>query len=768
VLARLAPVVAMLAAGTSLAVEPPLAVPLDVREVAGVARQAFPARASVPLPRGRVRDARTLWLASPSQRPALLQSRVLERWPDGSVRWLLLDFVADVPAGAHATYTLRAGTPATPVKMPGVEMRVRDGTRVLASGALRVTVPGGGKPMLAELSTGSHALAAPVALPTLVVDGLPGGPPRPGPTTVETEGPVRTELLLTGHYPQGIRYEARLAVFAGQPLVRVQLTITNVADQPYARLRALTLALPGEFTSGALGVDGSTRVLSSLAPRRELRHLDAAPATLDGKRAGRHADGWAAASGGGITALLAVPDFWQQYPKAFRFESNRLLVDLFAAADDPIPFGSGAAKTHEVWIALTPAAPPARSAALAAASAAPLEALPPAAWIVASGALPQAIAPDTPAAREFLARLSTAFGHYQQRVATERWDDGPPVPCSERPVEHPRTGLYGALNWGDWQFPGYRDRVRGCDGWGNLEYDLPQVLGLAYAATGSRLFFDGLMPAARHYRDVDIIHHFPGHPERKGMNHPHKALHFAVEAPETVDLGHTWTEGLITLYRLTGEVRALQAAVGIADAIARGAPHARNPRQFGWPMLALTSVYDATARTPYLDAARSYADAALTAFPPTPAAGDWKMGILADGLAAVHADTGDERLRRWLVAYADALVAEPGRYPDPRYSLPLGYLAALTHEPRYTTRALATVRGLKLGEWGKPLAAMGRTGFRLLGPLARVRTADPSPPPPATKPGAPRPFFQEPPPTFAPTPDRAAPRPGSRGARPPR
>jgi len=63
------------------------------------------------------------------------------------------------------------------------------------------------------------------------------------------------------------------------------------------------------------------------------------------------------------------------------------------------------------------------------------------------------------------------------------------------------------------------------------------VLALAYAATGSRLFLDGLVPAARHYRDVDIIHHAPGHPDWLGLNHPHKALHFAFEAPEKVDLG---------------------------------------------------------------------------------------------------------------------------------------------------------------------------------------------------------------------------------------
>ena len=61
------------------------------------------------------------------------------------------------------------------------------------------------------------------------------------------------------------------------------------------------------------------------------------------------------------------------------------------------------------------------------------------------------------------------------------------------------------------------------------------------------------------------------------------------------------------------------------------------------------------------------------------------MGILADGIAAVHALTGSEALRTWLVRYADALVAAPDRFADPRYALPLGYLAAITGNPQYST-----------------------------------------------------------------------------------
>ena len=707
----------LLASAVRAAAAPPapLAVPLVLDETGGVARHAFPASASVPFPRSRLTRPDTLWLAAPDGHATAFQSRALERWADGSVRWLLIDFLADVQSRGNATYTLRDGKPAGEPRGPHLRMETREGARLVESGALRVRVAGAGDAPLAELTVGSSTVR--LGVPTLTVDGAKGGAPTSRKVVVESEGAIRTELLVTGRYPQGIDYETRLAVFAGQPFVRVQETVINRADPHYAPLRSLAMPVTGRFTRGAVGIDGETHAFEHLEPPHELLQIDAVPVNLDGARAGRRGDGWARESGDDVTVTVALPTFWQEYPKAFRLAPERLELDLFAGSDAPVQFGTGAAKTHELWIAVE-SGTPRKADDLAAAVAAPLVALPPSDWIAASHALPQALSGKAPAAREFLARLATAFAAYRERQRTERWDDGPPTSCATRTTEHPRVGLYGALNFGDWQFPGYRDQTRGCDAWGNLEYDLPQVLGLAWAATGARPFLEGLVTSARHYRDVDVIHHMPEHPEWVGMNHPHKMLHFAWEASETVDLGHTWTEGLITHYRLTGEVRSLEAARGIADALVDKVGRAKNPRQFGWPMLALAAVYDATNDRRYRDAALDYALAGMQVFEPTPAAGDWKMGILADGIAATHAATGDDRLRRWLVAYADEYVSAPTRWTDPRFALPLGYMAALTGQQRYATRAKSTADTMKIGEWGKPLAAIGRTGFRLLGPLA--------------------------------------------------
>lgn len=696
----------------------PLAVPLLLDESAGVARRAAPVSASVPFARGQLPKGTPTWVADAAGHAVPSQPTVLEPWPDGSVRWLLVDFLADVPAHGRATYTLHPGTAPAPASGPRItSTTARDGARTLDTGVLRVTLPLHGEAWLGRIAAGDTTLSGGVPLPVLTVEGGASGGARPGTLTVETDGPVRTEVVLRGRYPGGLAYETRLALFAGQALVRVEHTLTNMTDPDYARIRSLALRIPGRFLHGGAGVDGRQKALEPGSHARILAQETANELLLDGARVGRRGDGWVRAGDDRLALTALLPRFWEEYPAALGVGRDALEVDLFAGRERPVALGRGAAKTHELWLALEKASAATSGAALAAELRAPLIAFPPPEWIVASGALPQALAPDAPGARSLLARLSTAFVAYQKHVRTDRWDDGPPVPCSERTTETPRTGFYGVLNWGDWNFPRYRDTSEGCDGWGNLEYDLPQVLALGFVATRNRELWDTFVAAARHYRDVDVIHYMPEHPDWVGLNHPHKASHFAPESRSKVDLGHTWAEGLITHYRLTGERRSLEAARALADALIPRVEKAGNPRQRGWPMIALSAVAAATNEPRYLDGARAFAAGVLAHVPPTPASGDWKMGIMADGMAYLHAARGEDDVRRWLLAYADALLAEPDRFTDPRYALPLGYLAVLTGDDRYERLARRVAEGLKLSDWGKPIAAMGRTGFRLLAPL---------------------------------------------------
>jgi hypothetical protein len=482
----------------------------------------------------------------------------------------------------------------------------------------------------------------------------------------------------------------------------------------------LPLTLPWRATAGELAIDGRVHAASlQTAPRSHTAaHREAQVALLDGAPTGRHADGFARVRGDGAAWSLAVPRFWQEYPTSVTVSSGGLAFDPVAARGDPLLFGVGAAKTWEFWIAAhrDAGAPP--LVAFGRSLTTPVLAFGSPPSIVESGAVPYAITPTTPGADAFLSALRREIERYRARATAERWEDGPPGACATRRDLHPRVGFYGALNWGDWNFPGLRDDTKGCDAWGNLEYDLPLVLGLTALATQDPSVFTLFQDAARHYRDVDIIHHWPGHEQRVGLNHPHKVRHFATDAPNTVDLGHVWLDGLLLHYHLTGEARSREAVLRMADALAALPERARNPRQFGWPMIALAAAFEATADPRYRAACLAFAVDAARRFPPD-ANGEWKMGILAEGMMAAHRATGEATIRRWLDDYGRQLLVPGPRPRDARLVIPAGYLYELTGDPRFADLASATAAQLTPGNWGKSLASVGRTGFALLAPLAR-------------------------------------------------
>ena len=78
----------------------------------GRARTFEPITVGVPLPRGVVRDPHRIGLVGHGQAMVPLQALPTERWPDGSIRWVLLDFQATGPATSDRRYQLELDCPA--------------------------------------------------------------------------------------------------------------------------------------------------------------------------------------------------------------------------------------------------------------------------------------------------------------------------------------------------------------------------------------------------------------------------------------------------------------------------------------------------------------------------------------------------------------------------------------------------------------------------------------------------------------------------------
>ncbi|MFO7898742.1 MAG: hypothetical protein R6V58_06740, partial [Planctomycetota bacterium] len=87
-------------------------VELAVREPGGVARADAPVTTGVPFPQGEVPGGTALALRAGSGDEVPLQTRALAHWPDGSVKWTLLDFRAPaLAADGAAKFWLVAAEP---------------------------------------------------------------------------------------------------------------------------------------------------------------------------------------------------------------------------------------------------------------------------------------------------------------------------------------------------------------------------------------------------------------------------------------------------------------------------------------------------------------------------------------------------------------------------------------------------------------------------------------------------------------------------------
>lgn len=155
---------------------------------------------------------------------------------------------------------------------------------------------------------------------------------------------------------------------------------------------------------------------------------------------------------------------------------------------------------------------------------------------------------------------------------------------------------YGMMNWGDTPDMGYTDQGRGKGHlvWTNNEYDYPHAMYQMYARSGVRRFLDYARVAAEHWMDVDVCHD-KGDPIHYGGQWEHTAGH-CIDG--VMACSHQWVEGLLDYYHFTGEERALETALGIGENILRlleGPMFQKggesSARETGWALRTLTALY---------------------------------------------------------------------------------------------------------------------------------------------------------------------------------
>ena len=376
--------------------EPPIA-QLLIESPDGIERRGEPVTCGIPWPEGRLGDTSHLRLSDERGRIVPLQSRCLNRWPDGSIRWILLDWRAEV--GTSTAYRLSVPSAGeSPPTGPSISTGPRPGGGIVVdTSRAEFTLRRGRPPFFESIKIDGAEAIDPVRTGLIVedesgrrfepvadrLDVLEAGPLR---TVVRAEG-----VLATSGVSPLARFTFDVHFFAGSATIRCLLTILNPrkAGHPgglwdlggggsiYIRDASMTFGLPGGPGTASASCSADRRSpyrrfegdfelyqdSSGGENWRSGNHINRdriVPNTFRGYRlradgseeAGHRASPVVAVGRGGRSLAVAVEHFWQNFPKAIETSGGALTYRMFPgqyAADHELQ--GGERKTHEYFVA---------------------------------------------------------------------------------------------------------------------------------------------------------------------------------------------------------------------------------------------------------------------------------------------------------------------------------------------------------------------------------------------------------------------------------
>jgi PcRGLX-like N-terminal RIFT barrel domain len=331
----------------------------------GPHRQQEPVTTGISFPSGAVTDVGNLVLKSPGGRECPLQSACLDRWPDGSVRWALLDFQASFPG----EYQLSLGQRAATHEHRVVASQNAKGIDV-STGVSRLTFGVGQQfPIGSVQVSGREVLDRQASAFILNVDGREHAL-EIADVRIHHDGPIRAEVEVRAKTPSGVpealEVSAVVELFAGSATTRVSIRILNSqaarhprgiwllgdagsivirsaewrlmltepvitaerANEPGATLAAVTLPweLFQESSGGEAWQSPVHRNRDGVVPLRFRGFRETAGAT---EAHGLRASPICVVRTQFNELAIAVPEFWQNFPRALRADKTGLVAGLF-------------------------------------------------------------------------------------------------------------------------------------------------------------------------------------------------------------------------------------------------------------------------------------------------------------------------------------------------------------------------------------------------------------------------------------------------------
>ena len=587
---------------------------LSVSETKGISHQRMPITRGVPLPRGALFNLDSVWVEDSDGQPVSAQFRTLSRWEDGSLKWVLTDFSADVPAEGRADYAFCYGQKPASIPSNGtIQIEENDDRITICTGPLRFVVnrqqfsliesaelgsvdAAGtfipeGEVVSKDMTSGGEAWVricesfdstegkrylygmGGACLASLVKDDY----------TVELEeiGPLRTVIKCTGAFEADIPFHhyagyrpfqmvTRIYAYAEQTYLRILHTVVMACNPRETEVEEIALRVPVSLKNGVHFRAASLRPTDgSLNPDEAvlLHQRSDNQFTLEQQRVGQQriiaegerTEGWLTVEDNQVGVGIGLRYMPEEYPKALRAvgTGNGIDVFLWKGVDGKRLSLKRYAEEMSwgegegVYADGTGTAKTSEFFVC---------------YYKASegddipnrlrGLLTPAHVAIDP---EWMAQCEITGGFapldVNQFPESERMMTGF-LDWLTRNIQLGRW--YGFFDWGDalvtWEQEANDWRFYGRWGWCNSEWDPRHGIWIQYLRTGRADYFQLGESMTRHSIDVDTCHFHPFRPYMVGGCFRHSTDHFGDEPCAS----HTFLDGWMDYYYLTGDLRTYE------------------------------------------------------------------------------------------------------------------------------------------------------------------------------------------------------------------
>ncbi len=537
-------------------------VPIGVEEGAGVARTGWPVRAGVPFAQGMAKKDAAFTLVSPEGKNVAVQTEVMATWMDGSVKWLLVDFQAAVPAKSYVFYTLKT-TDHKDAQEEALAYTGKNGPAIrgleMGFGAGKILGIFESEDLWWRDDLGQRF--------TFSLTGQGAG------MVIEENGPERAVIKATGWYlndkgQHACMGELRLEAYKGCRFVRLYHTVTFTGDPWRQKLASYGVRFgigTMGVASGTVSLDGKEAMGGSISIYQRSPDGYLSQVGGDSKQGFRSNGAVVLARRQGAPVGIQHVNFWQMAPKKLDLDvkagtltysywpSEAGAMSFLPREDGWIPSSSdsravavGLGRTHEYVIDLDCRLKPGQFDGM---YNEPVTAIVPPRYLAQTKAMMH-LSPFDPKRHMGLEKLASDvmdFYIHQQELFGwyGEWVHGG-VPNFWYPSEY---------RW--WDFGRYA--------WILNEQDIVETPWLCYMRSGDRKYLKFAEANTRHLMEVGTIRWNPVWPASVGLSRRHHECIWLSEG----DTGHSMLDPFLDCYYATGYRPARDAAERMANAMSQ-------------------------------------------------------------------------------------------------------------------------------------------------------------------------------------------------------